>query len=56
MFQVICCEGNAAFYEAGMIGIPLSGMLGHVIEIYQGGTVYSMPRDTCRAPPDWYVT
>eukprot|EP00731_Ephydatia_muelleri_P024388 Em0016g659a len=21
---VICCEGNAAFYEAGMIGIPLS--------------------------------
>ena len=26
LVQVICCEGNAAFYEAGMIEIPLSGM------------------------------
>ena len=24
---MICCEGNAAFYEAGMIEIPLNGML-----------------------------
>ena len=23
--QVICCEGNAAFYELGMMDMPISG-------------------------------
>lgn len=52
--QVICCEGNAGFYEVGCVSTPLEGRpLVHVPPLHRGGFLMlaRLPRPTGSQPP-----